>query len=572
MALGARGRARCAALAALLALAAAGAAATGVAAGLGPLPLLGAADAGMTLMGAAPGGRAGRGLGLPAAAAGRRRASAAATGQLALRRRRRTRQPEPQLAFLRYTDATGWQVFETPVDEHGNPYRGPVPNRLSARITPRGGGVLVGRDPSRPVGDQVVVLAPRPGRPLARRSPRRRADVLLAGRRRTPAEALADDQGARRASRVAAFDEGGRPASSSRPIGPRGRRRGAPLRRRDGPASRSRSRPARRRASTSSRSPPPGSATPGRSPRPTPRSAARVVLLERTLDAGRPALGRARARRTPFAARDTPGEGIAGAAPLGGAAQPLTVTAATASGSTSTATIAGIARDVTLFYDAGAGAVTGSWCDADRLRRRARRSRSRARAATAASPGPAPGSAPGSITNPLDPGGGEDSNRGTYLRLRPTARFARMPGGGGNFRPSGAFASADERLARGTGRRSRRSTAPARLRSWPVALRAPLTDVATAPGAPPGALGAGALAVGADGARRALRSPAAAGGASSCSRSSGSVNKRDAARRRLARARRAPTPSATSARCGCGAPTTDLWSATRASRSASRAT
>ena len=43
-------------------------------------------------------------------------------------------------------------------------------------------------------------------------------------------------------------------------------------------------------------------------------------------------------------------------------------------------------------------------------------------------------------------------------------------------------------------------TAPSRLRPWPLAVRAPLADVAGAPGAPPGALGAGALAVGAGGA------------------------------------------------------------------------
>ena len=51
----------------------------------------------------------------------------------------------PQLAFLRWTDATGWQVAETPQDASGAVYRGPDPNRGSARITPGGGGLLVGR-------------------------------------------------------------------------------------------------------------------------------------------------------------------------------------------------------------------------------------------------------------------------------------------------------------------------------------------------------------------------------------------------------------------------------------------
>ncbi len=42
-------------------------------------------------------------------------------------------------------------------------------------------------------------------------------------------------------------------------------------------------------------------------------------------------------------------------------------------------------------------------------------------------------------------------------------------------------------------------TAPARLRPWPVSVRAPLADVTTAPGATPGELGSAALAVGGDG-------------------------------------------------------------------------
>ena len=71
------------------------------------------------------------------------------------------------------------------------PYRGPIPNRLSARITREGGGVLVGRDLRRPVGEQVVVLAPRPGRRLAR-ARRPAAEVLL------PAEGGAAGRGARR--------------------------------------------------------------------------------------------------------------------------------------------------------------------------------------------------------------------------------------------------------------------------------------------------------------------------------------------------------------------------------------
>src|SRR4051794_36025607 len=52
-----------------------------------------------------------------------------------------------RLAFLRHTDATGWQVADT-VDAQ-------EPNRSSPRITPGGGGVLVTRGP--------VVLVREPG-------------------------------------------------------------------------------------------------------------------------------------------------------------------------------------------------------------------------------------------------------------------------------------------------------------------------------------------------------------------------------------------------------------------------
>ena len=101
------------------------------------------------------------------------------------------------------------------------------------------------------------------------------------------------------------------------------------------------------------------------------------------------------------------------------------------------------------------------------------------------------------ITNPLDPGGDDRTNRGTYLRFANGA-FTRMPGGGGNFRPGGAFASVADGWLEGPVQISG-ARAPDRLRPWPVALRAPLTDVAAQPGSRPGSLGAQALAAGVDG-------------------------------------------------------------------------
>ena len=57
-----------------------------------------------------------------------------------------------------------------------------------------------------------------------------------------------------------------------------------------------------------------------------------------------------------------------------------------------------------------------------------------------------------------------------------------------------------QRLARGPVEISAEGAAGTDLHPWPVALRAPLADVTAAPGGAPGALGSGALAVGADGA------------------------------------------------------------------------
>jgi len=172
---------------------------------VGPLPLLGTADSDTTLMGAAPAGVAGEAWAyrqLPLAVG---EVHVGSRG-LAFGPAASVTQPDPQLTFLRHTDSSGWQVFDTPVDESGHPYRGPLPNRLSARITPAGGGVLVGRDLHRPVDRQVVVLDHDPGGSWhALEQPP--ADVLLPVEGERPAEALAAENGSG-AIAVAAFDEG----------------------------------------------------------------------------------------------------------------------------------------------------------------------------------------------------------------------------------------------------------------------------------------------------------------------------------------------------------------------------
>ncbi|HEX6781645.1 MAG TPA: hypothetical protein VF125_06390 [Solirubrobacterales bacterium] len=457
-----------------------------------PLPLLGAADPQMELMGAAAGGVAGEAWGyraLPLAVGGVKVGSR----DLKLGPPVNPAVPDPQLVFLRHTDASGWQVFDTPQDVNGNPYRGPFPNRLSARISRGGGGVLVGRDTSRPVGDQVVVLRHNPGGPWrALSSPP--ADVLLPAEGEAPAEALAGEQG-QGAVADAAFDE---PGGTGLFFAPQGRSVATAILHFDGqewqretiqlPPALSGSFHVRAIDATGL-----GNAwaiaetdDPGLN-----RS---VVLLERTSTPGGPLWVERTLAGTPFREANSPG--IADAMPIPGAAQPLTVTADGA-WIDLTAQVEGVQRDVTLFFDGDVDAVTGSWCDSALCGAPlgAKFSRQGGYRSFAW-----PGGKFGTriVTNPLQPGGAETSNRGAYLRFS-EGSFARAPGAGGNFRASGAFASLDSGWLQGPVEISTKQ-APQNLHPWPVAVRAPLADVTAAPGAAPGATSSGALAVGADGA------------------------------------------------------------------------
>jgi hypothetical protein len=458
---------------------------------IGPLPLLGPADVETTLMGAAPGGEPGEAWGyrqLPLAVGAVR----VGTRQLAFGPTLGSA-PDPQLAFLRHTDTSGWQVFDTPVDEEGQPYRGPVPNRLSARITHDGGGILVGRDLDRPVGEQVIVIHHDPGGPW-RVLDAPPADVLLPVEGERPAERLATDEGSG-AIAAAAFDEAGRTGLL---FGPEGRSVADGIIHFDGVEW--------------SREPveiPAGSETHFRVlaidatglgnawaiAEADPGLGRSVALLERTSTPQGPLWVERQLGSTPFAEIEAPAESLAGVEPLGGAAQPLTVTS-DGVWIDLTASFEGANRDATIFYDIGAGAVTGSWCDSPvcpaPLGVKLSRQGGYRSFAWAGS-----GFGTRVITNPLDPGGADSSNRGTYLRLSEGA-FARMPGGGGNFRASGAFLSADSGWLEGPVEISSKAP-PSRLQPWPVSIRAPLTDVTSSPGTSPGTVGSGALAVGADG-------------------------------------------------------------------------
>jgi hypothetical protein len=462
--------------------------------GTGPLPMLGAADPETQLIGAAADGEPGEAWGyrsLPLAVGavevGSRRLEFGPPANPAV--------PDPQLVFVRHTDAAGWQVFDTPRDADGDPYRGPFPNRLSGRITPAGGGVLVGRDTSRPVGSQVVVLRHEPGGSWRELAPPP-ADVLLAAEGEAPAEALAGDQGLG-AVAVAAVDES---AGTGLFFAPQGRTVADAIVHHDGvewkrepielPPALAGSFHVRAIDASG-----PGNAWAIAESDDAALNRS-VILLERTSSPEGPLWVERTLAGTPFREAESPADGIAEAAPIGGAAQPLTVTQDGAWIDLS-AIVDGVQRDATLFYDAGAAAVSGSWCDAalcgGQLGAKLSRQGGYRSFAWA-------GGQFGTriITNPLDPGGAESSNRGTYLRFS-GAGFTRTPGAGGNFRSGGAFESVDEGWLEGPVEISAK-VAPQRLDPWPVAVRAPLADVTGAPGAPIGAAGSGALAVGADGA------------------------------------------------------------------------
>ncbi|HYJ21797.1 MAG TPA: hypothetical protein VEW07_07235, partial [Solirubrobacterales bacterium] len=467
-----------------------------LAAGVGPLPLLGTADPVMSLMGAAPAGQPGEAWGyrqLPLSV------SAAEVGsrQISFGPPLEANSPRAQLAFLRYTDGSGWQIYETPVDASGNPYRGPSPNRLSARITREGGGVLVGRDPTRPTAEQTVVLHHDPGGPWkALQAPPE--TVLLPTEGERPAEALAADLGAGRIA-DAAFDEGGHTGLFFAPIG---RSVADAVIRYDGAKAEWTREPVKVPLGSEAEFKILAIDATGLGNAWAIAEAAdalgrSVVLLQRTSTPEGPLWVERGLGAAQFADRETPALGIAGLEPIAGAAQPLTVTA---SGVwiDLTGTIGGASRDLTVYYDIGSGAITESWCDVEAVCgtrglgvKLSRQTGYRSFA------WPGAGAGTRIITNPLDVDGGEETNRGTYLRLS-GGSFARLPGAGGNFRAGGAFYNDASGWLDGPVEISAKA-APDLLRPWPVSLRAPLTAATTAPGSAQGSLASAALAVGVDG-------------------------------------------------------------------------
>ena len=275
-----------------------------------------------------PGRPARRSMGLPdAAARGRGRSGSGPLASPSGRRRVRTARTPAGLPPPHRRRAAG--RCSTPRSTRsGNPYRGLVPeSALGADHPRRRRRARRPRLQREPVGEQVVVLAHDPGgnwHALEAPPP----EVLL------PAEGEAR----RRRWRVnsgggeiadAAFDEGGHTGLMFAPIG---RSVVDGIIRFDGTEwkrdERSRSRPARRSRFQILAIDATGLGNAWAMAEPAESLGERsVVLLERTSTAGGPALGRAPARpgrRSPTAT--TPARGSPVLAPIGGAAQPLTVT------------------------------------------------------------------------------------------------------------------------------------------------------------------------------------------------------------------------------------------------------
>jgi hypothetical protein len=414
--------------------------------------------------------------------------------------------PPGQLVFERTTDAEpGWTIQETPLDGEGHPYRGMEPNRLSARITPHGGGLLVGDDPSRPNGKQTVVLAREPGgrfRVLAEPT----TGVLLgAGEGGEPnAELLADKEGA--GAVADATVESGNHAEAY--FGALGRTRDLAVIRWDG--------------EHWTREPvelPSGYsggfqivAIAGSSPRnmwmlgkPSQSSGLGIVLFKREeITPGAYRWEAVPLGSTLFSVAEAPAEEVTKLGPLTGSAQPLTVTAkgVWVDGNLQAPGGGEDGYDFTLYYDTSEGKMTGSWCDASKGGSEAlcehpfgARFGQLAGYRSFAFDGPGYGTR--IVTNPLLPGGDDTTNLGSYLRFEGSA-FTRMPGAGENNSPGGAFYGLDDGWLEGPVQITQ-GRQPSRLVAWPVSARAPLTAVAPAPGTTPGDPSSQALAVGAEG-------------------------------------------------------------------------
>jgi hypothetical protein len=411
-----------------------------------------------------------------------------------------------QLVFEHAGDSDpDWTIAETPLDEEGHVYRGMEPDRSSARIAPHGGGLLVGHDPSRALGHQSVVLARDPGGRF-RVLPEPPAGTLLAEGEggEGPAESLAGQEGAGAVADAAVENAGHTEAF----FGALGRTRELAVIRWDG-----------EHWSREQLALPGGYtgafrivAIDGSSPQnmwllgeASQSSGLGIVLFKRVQASPGEYMWESRPLGSAlFSQAETPARGVTDLGPLTGQAQPLTVTekGAWIDGNLQAPGGGSDGYDFTLYYDTSREALTGSWCDGRDSEGHAlcehpfgARFGRLAGYRSFAFPGAGYGTR--ILTNPLLPGGDDTTNLGAYLSFEGVA-FARMPGGGADNAPGGAFYDARDGWLEGPVQITS-APQPQRLAGWPVSARAPFTAVAPAPGSTPGDPGAQALAVGAEG-------------------------------------------------------------------------
>ena len=472
-----------------------------------PQPMLGTADSGTVLMGAATAGAPGeawayRVLPLdvppPSNTSGLTAFATPSSGSAS---------SQGQLVFERATDADpDWTIAETPIEEEGHVYRGMEPNRLSARITPHGGGLLVGHDPTRPTGKQTIVLARDSGGRF-HMLPEPPAGVLLGAEEggEANAEVLAEREGS--GPVVDAAIENG--SHTEAYFGALGRTHELGVARWDG----------EHWTRESIELPPSYTggfqivAIAGTSPQnlwllgePSKSSGLGIMLFKRKeVKTGEFRWEPASLGSTLFSQSETSASGVSELGPLTGQAQPLTATekGVWIDGNLQAPGGGSDGYDFTLYYSVAEDKVTGSWCNA----------RDGAAEAICEHPFGAsfgrqagyrsfafegPGYGTRIITNPLQPDGADTTNMGSYLSFEGTT-FSWMPGAGADNVPGGAFYTPTDGWLEGPVQITT-TQQPARLFGWPVSARAPFTAVTSAPGSAPGNFGAQALAVGADGA------------------------------------------------------------------------
>jgi hypothetical protein len=409
-----------------------------------------------------------------------------------------------RLAFVRYTAATDWQLYDSPLDAQGQPFPGVRPYTATTpagRMTASGAGAVIG--PALVAGSPVV------GAPtILARDPGGRFRALP--QPPTPLLGLGEALGSPSRAPLGVFEQGGHASVLAAPVG---RRAEDAILVWDGGAW----------SAEPVCAPHPAGAQPpagcrafgtGESFKVLALSAAgresawllgladpqlgRGIVLMHRVEQG----GERRWVEQPldaggahFADAQPVGGEVQAVAPLQGRADPLTATSdgVWVDGSFELAA-GGTTHDFTLHVSADG--ATRSWCDPSGICDHSLGAGfSRAGYMSFAWDGPGAGQRV--ITNPLEPGAGESSNRGTWLRLEGET-FVRQPGAGWVGRTSGAFLTPDDGWLEGPVRVPG-GVAPQRLARWPVPSRRPLTAVTAEPGTVPGALGTRALAVGDEG-------------------------------------------------------------------------